>query len=176
MLPGFTPAVTAPWKPVGKMSESMVRSLTFSMAWSRSGNFSRFQSAYGTMTYSAWPPTQPPMSTYPYAAPGRAGFTFRQTPVLPSLHMRQRPQAMLKGTEHRSPSLMNSTSGPASTTSPRISCPRIRFSGAVVRPRTMCWSLPQMFDVTTFKITPWLHLRPTLSGLTPGPSCSSSFG
>ena len=43
--PGFTPAVTAPWNPVGKMSESMVRSRTFSSAWSRSGNFSRFQSA-----------------------------------------------------------------------------------------------------------------------------------
>ena len=34
------------------------------------------------MTYSACPPTQPPMSTYPYAAPGRAGLTFRQMPVL----------------------------------------------------------------------------------------------
>ena len=44
-LPGPTPAVTAPWKPVGKMSESMVRSMIFSMAWSLSGNLSRFQSA-----------------------------------------------------------------------------------------------------------------------------------
>ena len=35
------------------------------MAWSLSGNLSRLKSAYGTITYSAWPPTQPPMSTYP---------------------------------------------------------------------------------------------------------------
>ncbi len=91
------------------------------MAWSRSGNFSRFQSAYGTITYSAWPPTQPPMSTYPYADPGRSGFTLRQMPVLPVLQLRQRPQEMLNGTEHRSPTSMNSTSGPFSTTSPVIS-------------------------------------------------------
>ena len=51
------------------------------------------------------------MSTYPYAAPGRAGLTFRRTPVLPVLHMRQRPQAMLNGTEQRSPTSMYSTPG-----------------------------------------------------------------
>ena len=61
--PTVVPAVTAPWKPVGKMSDSMVRSSSFSRASSRSGNFRRLKSAYGTMTYSAWPPTQPPMST-----------------------------------------------------------------------------------------------------------------
>ncbi len=47
---------------------------------------------------------------------------------------------MLNGTETRSPVLMNSTPGPTSITSPVISCPRIRPDGAVVRPRTMCWS------------------------------------
>src|SRR5690606_30002818 len=119
--PTPTPAVTAPWKPVGKMSESMVRSRIFSIAWSLSGKVSRFQSAYGTSTYSACPPTQPPMSTYPYALPGRSGLTLRQIPVLPSLQLRQRPQEMLNGTETMSPTLMNSTSGPTSTTSPVIS-------------------------------------------------------
>ncbi len=64
------------------------------------------------MTYSACPPTQPPMSTYPYAAPGRAGLTVRQMPVLPSLQLRQRPQAMLNGTETMSPFLMNSHVAP----------------------------------------------------------------
>src|SRR5215217_5199220 len=118
------------------MSDSIVRSRIFSIAWSLSGNFRRFQSAYGTSAYSAWPPTQPPMSTYPYADPGRSGLTFSQTPVLPSLQLRQRPHAMLKGTDTRSPSLMNSTPGPVSITSPVISCPRIRPSGAVVRQRT----------------------------------------
>src|SRR5690625_6603712 len=44
--------------PVGKMSESMVRSSIFSSAWSRSGNFSALKSAYGTSTYSACPPTR----------------------------------------------------------------------------------------------------------------------
>jgi hypothetical protein len=43
--PDFTPAVYAPWNPVGKMSDSMVRSRIFSIAWSLSGNLSRFQSA-----------------------------------------------------------------------------------------------------------------------------------
>src|SRR6478672_1871781 len=174
--PGRTPAVMAPWKPVGKMSDSMARSRIFSMAWSRSGNFRRFQSAYGTSAYSACPPTQPPMSTYPYADPGRSGLTFRQTPVLPSLQLRHRPQAMLNGTDTMSPTLMNSTSGPVSTTSPVISCPSGSPWGAVVRPRTMCWSLPQMLVATTLRIAACGSLRPTLAGFTPGPSLSSNVG
>jgi hypothetical protein len=40
-------------EPGGKMSDSMARSRIFSSAWSLSGNFRRFQSAYGTSTYSA---------------------------------------------------------------------------------------------------------------------------
>ena len=47
---------------------------------------------------------------------------------------------------------MNSTPGPVSITSPVISWPRIRPSGAVVRPRTMCWSEPQMFVETILRI------------------------
>ncbi len=43
--PGPTPAVTQPWKPVGKMSDSIVKSRIFAMAWSRSGKRNRFQSA-----------------------------------------------------------------------------------------------------------------------------------
>ncbi len=83
---------------------------------------------------------------------------------MPVLHMRQRPQAMLNGTEHRSPFLMNSTPGPVSITSPVISCPRISPSGAVVRPRTMCWSDPQMFVDTHFRIAACGSLRPTWTG------------
>ena len=49
---------------------------------------------------------------------------------------------------------MNSTPGPVSITSPVISWPRIRPSGAVVRPRTMCWSEPQMFVATHLRIAP----------------------
>jgi hypothetical protein len=158
------------------MSDSIARSRIFAIAWSLSGNFSRFQSAYGTATYWACPPTQPPMSTYPYAEPGRSGLTFRQIPVLPSLQLRQRPQEMLNGTEHRSPTLMNSTPGPTSTTSPVISCPRTSPSGAVVRPRTMCWSLPQMLVATFFRIAACGNLRPMLAGFTPGPSLSSKVG
>ena len=97
-------------------------------------------------------------------------------PVLPSLQLRQRPQEMLNGTEQRSPSLMNSTPGPVSTTSPVISWPRISPSGAVVRPRTMCWSEPQMLVATVLMIAACGNWRPTLSGLTPGPSWSSKLG
>src|SRR6266849_8613327 len=43
-----------------------------------------------------------------------------------------------------SPTWMNRTSRPTSMTSPVISCPRIKPDGAVVRPRTICWSDPQM--------------------------------
>ena len=153
----------------------MVRSRIFSSAWSRSGNFSRLKSANGIITYSAWPPSQPPMSTYPYAAPARAGFTLRQTPVLPSLHIRQRPQAMLKGTEQMSPSLTKSTSSPTSTTSPVISCPRVCPTGAVVRPRTMCWSEPQMLVVTSLRMAAWgaFFFRPNPDDTSSG---SSSLG
>ena len=97
-------------------------------------------------------------------------------PVLPSLQLRQRPHEMLKGTETMSPTLMNSTSGPTSTTSPVISWPSTSPAGAVVRPRTMCWSEPQMFVATVRRIAPCGIFRPTLAGLTPGPSCSSKSG
>ena len=79
--------------------------------------------------------------------------------AFPSLHMRQRPHAMLNGTDTMSPTRMNSTSRPASSTSPVISCPRTRPRDAVVRPRTMCWSLPQMLVVMIFRITPCWHWR-----------------
>jgi hypothetical protein len=47
---GVLAVALRPWYPVGKMSDSMARSRIFSMAWSLSGNFRRFQSAYGTRT------------------------------------------------------------------------------------------------------------------------------
>src|SRR3712207_3232737 len=97
-------------------------------------------------------------------------------PVLPSLQLRQRPQAMLNGTLTMSPTCRNSTSLPFSMISPVISWPSTRPSGAVVRPRTMCWSLPQMFVATVRRMTPCGVLRPTLAGLTPGPSLSSKPG
>src|SRR6202047_4547747 len=80
-------------------------------------------------------------------------------PVLPSRQLRQRPQAILKGPETRSPTFKNSTSLPFSMTSPVISCPRTIPAGAVVRPRTICWSLPQMLVLTTLRITPCSHFR-----------------
>src|SRR5919107_2081906 len=135
------------------MSESMVRSRILSNAWSLSGNLSRLKSANGTMMYSACPPVQPPMSTYPYAEPARAGLTFKQTPVLRSLQFLQRPQAMLNGTEQMSPTSMNWTSLPFSTTLPVISCPSVCPTGAVVRPLTMCWSEPQMLVETISSMT-----------------------
>jgi hypothetical protein len=67
---------------------------------------------------------------------------------------------MLNGTETMSPLLMNSTPLPHSITSPVISCPRTSPRGAVVRPRTMCWSLPQMLVVTGSMMTPWSIFLP----------------
>ena len=83
---------------------------------------------------------------------------------------------MLNGTETMSPTATVSTSEPVSTTSPVISCPRTRSTGAVVRPRTMCWSEPQMLVATVFRITPCGTFRPTFAGFTPGPSLSSNSG
>src|SRR5690348_11240980 len=40
----------------------------------------------------------------------------------------------------------------------------------------MCWSDPQMLVVTVRRIAPCGTLRPTLIGLTPGPSLSSKVG
>jgi hypothetical protein len=53
-----------------------------------------------------------------------------------------------------------STSEPFSMISPVISWPRTRPLGAVVRPRTMCWSEPQMLVETTLRMTPWLIFLP----------------
>ena len=41
VLPGLTPAVTAPWNPVGKISERSVSEVIFSFACSLSGNSSQ---------------------------------------------------------------------------------------------------------------------------------------
>ena len=65
---------------------------------------------------------------------------------------------------------------PVSTTSPVISWPSTSPGGAVVRPRTMCWSEPQMLVAMTLRITPWCTFRPTFAGLTPGLSLSSNEG
>src|SRR6202790_5047659 len=80
-------------------------------------------------------------------------------PVLPSRQLRQRPHAMLKGTETRSPTFKNSTSLPFSMIAPVISCPRAMPAGAVARPRTICGSLPQILVLTTLRITPCSHFR-----------------
>ena len=96
----------------------------------------------------------------PYAPPGRASLTLRHRPVFCPRHMRHRPHATLNGTDTRSPTLRNSTSLPFSTISPVISCPSTRPCDAVVRPRTMCWSEPQMLDATTLRIAPCSIVRP----------------
>ena len=82
---------------------------------------------------------------------------------------------MLNGTEQMSPTSRNCTSEPFSTTSPVISCPRVWPTGAVVRPRTMCWSLPQMFVETLRRMTAWSALRliPVAEATSGG---TSSFG
>ena len=36
---------------------------------------------------------------------------------------------------------------------------RTLLPGREVRPRTICWSEPQMLVVTTLRIAPWSHLR-----------------
>ena len=69
-------------------------------------------------------PTIPDADAFPpslSAPPARPGLTLRQTPVCCSRQVRHRPQATLKGTVTRSPFWRNSTSVPASITSPVIS-------------------------------------------------------
>src|ERR1700686_193329 len=96
-------------------------------------------------------------------------------PVARSLQFRHRPQAMLNGPETRSPTAMNSTSLPDSMTSPVISCPRTSPLGAVVRPRTICWSLPQMLVLTSLRITPCSHLREPSANLGKSMDWTSTF-
>lgn len=50
-----------------------------------------------------------------------------------------------------------------------LDAPRMRPSGAVVRPRTMCWSEPQMLVASTFSTTAWFIFLP-LTG------CASCVG
>ena len=85
-------------------------------------------------------------------------------PVLPSLQLRQRPQAMLNGTEHDVADLdeLDVRAGLDHLAGDLV--PEDQSCGAVVRPRTMCWSDPQMLVVTIRRITPWGTLRPTFAG------------
>src|ERR1700751_3198272 len=47
--------------------------------------------------------------------------------------------------------------------------------GAVVRPRTMCWSLPQMLVLTSLRITPCSHLREPSANLGKSMDWTSTF-
>ena len=105
---------------------------------------------------------------------GAGGLTFRQMPGLASLQFRQRPQAMLKGTETMSPFSINSTSRPVSMTSPVISWPSTSPAGAVVRPRTMCWSDPQILVEMIFRITPCSIFLPLVASASWGKSIDST--
>jgi hypothetical protein len=61
--------------------------------------------------------------------------------------LRQVPQAMLNGTDTRSPALTRPTAPPTSSTIPVFSCPRILPFSTAVRPSYMCRSDPQMLVV-----------------------------
>ena len=108
--------------------------------------------------------------------PGTVGVHVQADPGLALLAVPAAPAGDVERHRTMSPTLMNSTSGPVSMTSPVISCPRTRPAGAVVRPRTMCWSDPQMLVLTVRRMTPCGTFLPTLTGLTPGPACSSKVG
>ncbi|OUE08523.1 hypothetical protein CMsap09_06220 [Clavibacter michiganensis] len=59
VLPGATFASSVPWYPVGKMSDSIVKSSSCSVP---SGSSSRLKSAHGTRSSSAWPPQYGPIA------------------------------------------------------------------------------------------------------------------
>ena len=75
-------------------------------------------------------------------------------PVLPSLQLRQRPQAMLNGTEHEVADFDEFDVAPGFDHFAGDLVAQHQPAGAVVRPRTMCWSLPQILVVTILRITP----------------------
>ncbi len=59
---------------------------------------------------------------------------------------------MLNGTETRSPTLIRSTPGPTSTTTPMFSCPSVMPDSMAARPSYGCRSEPQML-VVVMRIT-----------------------
>src|ERR1700733_3206101 len=128
------------------MSESMAKSCSNS---SPGGSGSRLKSAKGTRRYSACPPWYGPICAYPYAAPSTpsVGLVRRQNEVHPATQLRQVPQAMLNGTETRSPGLIQLTPGPVSSTMPVFSWPSTLPCSTLVRPSYMCRSDPQMLVV-----------------------------
>ena len=75
------------------------------------------------------------------------GLVRRQNDVQPPVQLRQLPQAMLNGTDTRSPTFTRVTPGPTSSTMPMFSWPRTLPSSTAVRPSYMCRSDPQMLVV-----------------------------
>ena len=65
----------------------------------------------------------------------------------PATQLRQEPQAILNGTETRSPTLIRLTPGPVSSTIPMFSWPSTLPSSTEVRPSYMCRSDPQILVV-----------------------------
>src|SRR4051794_13041354 len=85
-------------------------------------------SAYGTRTYSACPPSNPPaVCEYPKIPPTAvaSGLDSWQFPYSPCLQKAHFPQAMLNGTSTLSPIFKFCTEDPTSTTSPQNSCPKV---------------------------------------------------
>ena len=159
------------------MSESIVRSRIFSSACSLSGNFRQLKSAYGhhhELGLASGPAAHVHVAVRP-ARPGRvhrqadAGLALLAVAAAPARDVERRRDEVALLEELDVAALLDDLARDlvAEDRGPR---------GAVVRPRTMCWSLPQMFVETIRRITPWWHCRPTLSGGTPGPSLSSKLG
>ena len=122
--------------------------------------------AFGTRTYSACPPGMPPYRWLKpnSAAPERRLFLFMMEPRsgLVVSHAenscmsqkKQLPQAITNGTTTRSPFCSLVTLGPASTTSPMNSWPRMSpLFIAGIFPRYMCRSEPQIAVAVTFRMT-----------------------
>jgi hypothetical protein len=98
------------------------------------------------------------------------GFVRWQNEVQPALQLRQLPQAMLNGTDTRSPTLIRSTAGPTCSTMPVFSCPSTVPGSTFVRPSYMCRSEPQML-VVVIRTTASCGRRTRGSATSPMASC-----
>ena len=80
------------------------------------------------------------------------GLARKHAQVQPAVQLRQLPQAMLNGTDTRSPTEIRSTPTPVSSTTPMFLWPRTMPASSGARPSYGCRSDPKMFAVVILTI------------------------
>ena len=141
------------------MSDKQVRSLILAMAWSRSGKLQQVEVGVGdhdVIGLSAHPSSHVDIAV----RRPRAGRVHVQADAgLALLAVAAAAAGDVEGHRNEVAHFHELDVAPGLDDLTGYFVPEDEPRGAVVRPRTMCWSLPQILVLTTLRTTPWSQRR-----------------